>query len=40
LDEGEAVVLTVYPLKIGSQKSEVGKSGYRQVMEGSVLLTS
>jgi hypothetical protein len=41
LDEGEAVVLTIYPLPVGveeprlDQKFEVvGKSGYRQVMEG------
>jgi hypothetical protein len=34
LDEGEAAVLAMHPLKIGS--SEVGKRGYRQVMEDAL----
>jgi hypothetical protein len=34
LDEGETVVLAIHPLKIGS--SEVGKRGYRQVMEDAL----
>jgi hypothetical protein len=35
LDEGETVVLAIHPLEIGS--SEVGKRGYRQVMEGALV---
>jgi hypothetical protein len=34
LDEGKTAVLAIHPLKIGP--SEVGKCGYRQVMEGAL----